>query len=596
MARRVIYRREIIVLPKEKKLAVAIIVLVFAVVSALSAFIAVKDHRDRNTYVSFYDFWTNLEKSETTIVMRDVYIPAATPPGRIGGTFYFPVDFVREYIDKYIFWEPQSGRLTVTTGEKSFKFHVGSAEYTVNSVEGQALGAPVMEIGGMAYVPEEFLELFYDYTTSHSPGDGYDIVALDYLKTGSTLKHAEALAGGVKLRYKANPKAPIAKAISPGETFIILEENAETGYSKVRTIDGLVGYVLSKEITVTSETALEKAPEETPYLPKVAEKGKIIMAWQYFDGSSRDADKSAWNAAKGLDVVSPTWFSFSDKLDGTVTSIAQAEYTGWAHSQGLQVWGLVTDNFSYSTSRAILTVTESRERAAMQLVALAAEYGLDGINIDFEMVRKDDIDYYIQFLRELYPLLRERGMVLSVDMKPPQEWSLYYNRAEVAKTSDFIVVMAYDEHWSTSPVAGPNASLGFVESAIAETLKEVPAEKLILGVPFYTRVWCEKPDAAGNPVISSASYSMDRAFRIFADRNCSFTWDAEAGSYYTEYYVKENGVDVKYFTWLEDEVSMQEKLRLAALHNVAGISGWRAGLEREIIWDMLFEYFKTSDY
>jgi len=251
----------------------------------------------------------------------------------------------------------------------------------------------------------------------------------------------------------------------------------------------------------------------------------------------------------------------------------------------LAVWPLVSDNYSAAVSNAVLTVTENRERAVRQIVDYLDKYGFDGINIDFEQVRQADAPYFLQFLRELAPLLRRRGVVLSVDLYVPL-YTKYYNRTEIAKAVDYIAVMAYDEHTYGSTVSGPVASIGFVETGIADTLAEAPADMVLLGLPFYTRVWREE-EKDGQWEITLKNYGMAYTKKLFEEQGAEFVWLDDAGYYYAEYAAVEDGADVVYKTWLEDKKSIEEKLKIYAGFNLAGVACWRRGLETEDVWESI---------
>ncbi len=285
--------------------------------------------------------------------------------------------------------------------------------------------------------------------------------------------------------------------------------------------------------------------------------------------------------AKGLTTISPTWFSIAD-TDGNISSIASQSYVNYAHQHGLEVWGLV-DNFKEGVSTyETLSRTSSRQRLVNQLTAAAIQYGLDGINVDFELITAEGGRAFIEFIRELSIMCRINGIVLSVDNYVPTASSSQYFRAEQGVFADYVIIMGYDEHYAGSEEAGSVASYGFVKSGIERTLEEVPKEKVINAIPFYTRFW--KTDGAGE--VTSEALGMDRADAKVTANEAELAWDEEARQYYV-------GFDYEgsfYEMWLEEERSIEEKMALIREYDLAGVAAWRLGYERASIWDVILKY------
>ena len=217
-------------------------------------------------------------------------------------------------------------------------------------------------------------------------------------------------------------------------------------------------------------------------------------------------------------------------------------------------------------------------------------FQLDGINIDFENVYYEDRDLLVQFVRELTPILHEAGIVVSwtLTKSTSLNWSLCYDRKELGKVVDYMILMAYDEHWATSPVSGSVASIGWVEKGIVSLLEDVPAEKVILGLPFYTREWEERPAENGGIAVKSRALSMAQAKRIISQNGSSLSWDEKAGQHFA-YYTKGDKV---YKIWLEDDKSIQLKAALVNKYDLAGAASWRKGFEEPIIWEVLYNELK----
>jgi spore germination protein YaaH len=302
---------------------------------------------------------------------------------------------------------------------------------------------------------------------------------------------------------------------------------------------------------------------------------------QVFNEDAADNLAGLINATKDVSIVSPTWFSVND-VSGTISSLATKEYVDVAKSLGLEVWALVDDFNTEISMYDVLSYTSRRETLSNALVEAALEYKLNGINIDFEKISSDAGEHYIEFLRELSVKCRNNGIVLSVDNYVPTPYTEHYNREEQGKIVDYVVVMAYDEYYAGSEVAGPVASIGFVTDAINNTLAVVPKEKTIIAIPFYTRLW--KETAEGE--VTSESFSMTPAANLLTDNDVEAKWDDSVGCYYGEY--QKDGAT--YRMWQEEEKSIEEKMKAIYEAEVAGVAAWKLGLEKEIIWDVIIPY------
>jgi len=273
------------------------------------------------------------------------------------------------------------------------------------------------------------------------------------------------------------------------------------------------------------------------------------------------------------------------------------DYMAWAHSRGYHIWPKLFDSEDGDVTGLILSNQERREFVIAQILDYIDTYNLDGINIDFERVRQVDIRYFHQFLRELWPPMRERGAILSAAVFVPAAWSLYYDRGAIAQTVDFVAVMTYDEHTIHSPEPGPNASIDFVTTAVQNMVLNpppgqlpVPPERLLLGVPFYTRVWIETLNDDGSvESFRVRSLGMNFARRMFeTDNGAVFEWQEDIGKYYAEFEIFEDGRMRRYRTWLEDDRSMAKKVELVHRYNLGGVAAWVWGLEKEEIWELFY--------
>ena len=291
--------------------------------------------------------------------------------------------------------------------------------------------------------------------------------------------------------------------------------------------------------------------------------------------------------------------SILQKTNGNIASLASSTYVDYCHQNGIEVWALISnlENDSVNTAE-VLSHTSSRDNLTNNIISAAIQYNLDGINVDFEALNAEAVgNSYIQFIRELSLKCANNGIVLSVDNYVPSDYTAFYNRAEQALFADYVVIMAYDEHYAGSTEAGSVASIGFVTDGVENTLKEVPADQVILGMPFYTRVWSETPiesdstatdetDVAVDYTLSSYATNMTEVQKLISANGAQPVWLDDIGQNYVEY---QNG-GVNYKIWIEDATSLEKKLTVMDTYNLAGGSFWKLGMEDSSIWDTIIKY------
>jgi len=310
--------------------------------------------------------------------------------------------------------------------------------------------------------------------------------------------------------------------------------------------------------------------------------GKINLTWDYIYKST--PDMTGVQKIDGLNVISPTWFVMKDEALNFIDK-ADVKYTNWAHKNGYEVWPLFGNGFDKELTAKVLVDPAKRTKLVNKIIELSLKYNADGINMDFENMRTQDSDEYTLLIKELSEKAKAKGLSVSVDVTPINKyssWSTCYNRKDLSKYADYIIMMGYDQHWEGSPVSGSVAQLSWVEDSLVKMLEEVPADKLILGVPFYTRLWKETYDN-GRTVVTSKALSMEDGEKAIRNNNAITVWDEESGQYYAEY--KSDGS--LYRIWLEDENSIRLKVRLANKYNIVGVASWRKGFEKPAVWDVI---------
>lgn len=529
-----------------------------------------KEMADTNEYFNLTD------SKDLAIIMNDEMLE---DKGRvIDGKAYLHVETVYQYLNSRFYWDSTENLYLYALPTELVSVDAGKSDYSIAKAQHSKDYVILRVDGSDAYVALDFIKDYTNFTYELWTEPNHVQIFTDYGEKDVVTAKKDA-----QVRYKPGIKSPILSEVEKEGTMYVLEEPQEIEeWTRVLTKDGYIGYVRDKQISeITQETIAEPEFEEPDYY-SIAKDYKINLAWHQVTGTAANNQLlEAIADTKGLNTISPTWFSLKD-TDGNISSIASQSYVNYAHQQGLEVWGLV-DNFDKSVSTyETLSKTSSRQRLVNQLTAAAIQYELDGINVDFEEVSVDAGRAYIQFIRELSIMCRINGIILSVDNYVPTASSAHYFREEQGVFADYVIIMGYDEHYGGSEVAGSVASYGFVEEGIKNTLKEVPAEKVINGIPFYTRFW--RTDEDGN--VTSDALGMNAADRKAVNNEVEPTWDPNSRQYYIEFEYQ-NSI---YQMWMEEERSIEEKMKLIKEHDLAGVASWKLGFERASIWDVILKY------
>ncbi len=571
---------------KEDKMKLIILSLIVAIISILggSLIFNLLSNHNKSDFREYFGYGDQI-----VTVQDDKYQKVANPPMFNNSDLYISYEYVKDNIDKFIYWDENLGKLTITTSDEVIRFKEEDTTYFVND-ESFTLELPVKTFEGVPYIPKSLIESLYNFEIVYNE-DTNIVVVYDLSKD----RNFTTLKGNTIIRYEPNRKGVIEDKLSKG-TKVQIFDDYENGYVKIVVEDGKVGYVKSNKLdkkNIETIAGIQKTEQEQYTTKKI--EGKINVLWDMITNVDANSTANSRSTHTGVDVLSPTWFKFDrNKLDGTVLSYADKDYVDFAHANGYMVWGLVSDvsdSFDSVVLSNILPNSDYRERAIKQLLAYMTIYELDGLNIDFEVLRKEDSDDYVQFFRELYPYMKKEGKYLSVDTYVPADWSTYFRREDVAQSVDFFMIMAYDEHNPTTG-AGPVASYDFVEKGIQDTLELMPKEKVILGMPFYTRIW--KESVVDGQLKSSyvQDLGMDTAKKKFDDNNAVYTYDAETKYTYGEYTTVEDGNTVTYKAWFEDVESIKAKVLLANKYDLKGVAGWRRGLQGEGVFKTIDETLK----
>lgn len=513
----------------------------------------------------------------------------------IDGIPYIEYSTLRDNINSRFYWDSNENVLLYTLPEGNVSAEVGSKEYSVISERKTEDFAILKAEGQTAYIALPFVQEYanIEYEVYEQPNRV--MIVSDWGETTQAVTRKET-----QVRYQAGVKSPVLRTVEKSETVTVIEELDD--WKKIRTSDGMIGYV--KANTLKSEKTVTISREfQEPEYKNISKDYKINLAWHNVTNTvANSAVLETIAGTKGLTTIAPTWYNIGDS-EGNLSSISSQEYVNYAHQSNLEVWAVLRD-FQGGTDTAdevyeVLSYTSKRTRLINQVIADALQTGIDGINLDFELISSECGEHYIQFVRELSVKCRQNGLVFSVDNYVPMPYNTHYNIEEQGIVADYVVMMGYDEHTNSSYEVGSVSSYGYVKNGIQNMLEKIPADKLIAGIPFYTRLWCETDkteeelkeqegtEAANYPKkFTSQALGMSEAAAAVEKAGAEITWNEDARQNYAEW----EGDDGTYKIWLEDSTSIEEKLQLIKEYQLAGVAEWRLGYEDSKVWDLILQY------
>ena len=578
---------------RKRNLMLKIIFFFIIIVGAVAGLLFWKKYGPTKERADLNQYYGIQSENQLAVIVNNSVLEAN---GMISdGKAYVEYSIVRDFINERFYWDPNENIMLYTLPNDIIRVGVGNKEYTISKEKNSADYVILKTDGSTAYIALDFVQ---QYTNMEY--EVYDDPARVMISTEVGEITVAKAKKDTAVRYQGGVKSPVLTEISKKDELVVIEDEGD--WKKVRTVDGFVGYVTKSSLKSEQTKTITREFTE-PEFSSISKDYTINMAWH--NVTNTDANSSVLEMianSKGLTTISPTWYSVAD-TSGNLTSIATADYVNYAHQSNIEVWAAVRDFdggiSSFDESLQLLSRTSSRENLINQLIASALQVGLDGINVDFEKIDVDCGEHYIQFIRELSVKCRQNGLVLSVDNYVPQSYNEQYNRKEQGIFADYVVIMGYDEHYGGSPVAGSVASYDYVRAGVENTLKDVPAEKVISGVPFFTRVWAETPKteaeiqaAAGTDQesyttnVTSSAYSMFDAKYVVDQAGATASWDETTKQNFATW--EADGVTYK--VWLEDVSSLEPKLQLIKEFNLAGSAAWRLGQETSDVWELILKY------
>ena len=537
-------------------------------------FVCIRKYMPSSQRMSSEEYFGQLGETEAAVVVEDHI--AQEHAQVYDGNVYIDYTLVQNELNSRFYWDASVGLLLFTTPTQVFEIAPNTSAYTIDGESFDA-GYDILHTtsAGM-YLSMTFLQQYSDLNCQV-----YETPKRVVITYGSEEVTTARIKKDTVVRYQGGIKSPIVTDVTEDSEVTVLEQM--DSWSKVLTADGYIGYVKNKQLADVTQTTRETVYAGPEYTSIHLDE-KVNLVWHQIDYQEMNSQFAEDTAdITGVNVISPTWYFLADSA-GEITSFADADYVKAAHKKNMQVWALISNFSADVDSTTLLASRAARQKVQNYLIGQAQEIGFDGINIDFEGIAQEAGCDYVQFIRELSILCRKNGIILSVDVPVPMDFSKYYNREELGNVCDYVIMMGYDEHYAGSDIVGSVASMDFEETGIQNMLTEVSKDKLISAIPFYTRLWYTETLADGTTNVTSEAYSMDNIEALLTEKGVTAAYDESTGQQYAEW----TDSDGKFCqVWLEDENSITARAALISKYELSGIAEWVLGREQSWVWDVI---------
>lgn len=555
---------------KKRIVIVAAFVILIVVMAAMFMIVRYTPTKEKmNGYVFF-----NLDKStDKTMVIIDGKQYSDT--GVVtDGRHYLPQEFVADNINAGFYYDKESQAVLYSDSSYMYTYMSGKNVYTDDTGKTYNTDYPVViDINGECFIAWEYIAEHTDCEYAYgSEPERINISIERENKQCVTVKKKSAV------RYRGGIKSPVLEYVQKGDR-LVYEDDLDD-WIKVTTATGYTGYIKKTEASDTFEYIREEKNYETHNYNMKDD--KVTLAWFQVSGVAGNSGiDNNIATASGVNVLAPTWYSVTDS-SGNMSCYASAGLVNKMHQRGTDVWALVSDFDTNVDFAALYSSKKARTNMVNTLINDAEKYGFDGINLDFENIKSAYAKDYLQFVRELSIACERKGLVLSTDNYKPEAYNRCYNLKEQSRFVDYVIVMAYDEHYAGTD-AGSVASLPFVKEAVEATVQLVGKEHVIAGIPFYTRIWTTTD---GNT--TSRAVGMQAAVDQLNSDGQVALWNDDCGQYVASYTVGNSTRQI----WFEEEKSIEAKMQIIQENNVAGVAGWKLGLEKSSVWSVISKYNK----
>ena len=492
----------------------------------------------------------------------------------IDGRLYLPQEFIADNINVGFYYDKESDATLYSDTSYIYAFKKNQNDYSDDTGKIYTMDYSVIrDVDGECFIA-------WDYVAERTDCEYQYASEPDRLNVTLKSEAKQCVTAGKKaaVRYRGGIKSPVLEYVSKGDRLEYVDDIDE--WIKVTTVSGYTGYVKKSEVSDTFEYVREqKAVEEHNFLLK---NEKITLAWFQVSGTAGNSSiDNNMSTISGVNVIAPTWYSVTD-ASGNMSSYASADFVSKMHQRGIDVWALVSDFDTNVDFAQLYSSKAARTNMVNKLVGEAKSYGFDGINLDYENIKSAYAKDYLQFVRELSVACERNGIVLSTDNYKPEAYNRCYNLKEQSKFVDYVIVMAYDEHYAGTD-AGSVASLPFVKEAVEDTVQLVGKEHVIAGIPFYTRIWTTTD---GNT--TSRAVGMQAAIDQLNSDGQVALWNDDCGQYVASYTVGSSTRQI----WFEEEKSIEAKMQVIQQENTAGVACWKLGLEKSTVWSVISQYNK----
>ena len=492
----------------------------------------------------------------------------------IDGRLYLPQEFIADNINVGFYYDKESDATLYSDTSYIYAFKKNQNDYSDDTGKIYTMDYSVIrDVDGECFIA-------WDYVAERTDCEYQYASEPDRLNVTLKSEAKQCVTAGKKaaVRYRGGIKSPVLEYVSKGDRLEYVDDIDE--WIKVTTVSGYTGYVKKSEVSDTFEYVREqKAVEEHNFLLK---NEKITLAWFQVSGTAGNSSiDNNMSTISGVNVIAPTWYSVTD-ASGNMSSYASADFVSKMHQRGIDVWALVSDFDTNVDFAQLYSSKAARTNMVNKLVGEAKSYGFDGINLDYENIKSAYAKDYLQVVRELSVACERNGIVLSTDNYKPEAYNRCYNLKEQSKFVDYVIVMAYDEHYAGTD-AGSVASLPFVKEAVEDTVQLVGKEHVIAGIPFYTRIWTTTD---GNT--TSRAVGMQAAIDQLNSDGQVALWNDDCGQYVASYTVGSSTRQI----WFEEEKSIEAKMQVIQQENTAGVACWKLGLEKSTVWSVISQYNK----
>lgn len=538
---------------KKVLITVAILVIIAGIVFVVSNYIKNKEKNITNLVINNNNITSKLKKS---IIIEDDVI-------------YLSKQDIQNFFDKYIYEDKENNQIITTSDKKTATIQYDQKTIEINGSKKQ-ITAAIKKVDDTIYLPISEMHDVYDIEINYIKDS--NVITMDSLDREQKKAYTSK---NVSIKAKSSNFSKTVDKVKKGNWLFYISTD-EKGWAKVRTTKGKVGYV--KENKLTNFVTVRDSMEEEKQIS-----GKVNLVWDYFSEYAKAPDRTG-TKIDGINVVSPSFF-YIDKNGNFKENVSQngQEYIKWAKSNGYKVWPMVSNsNAGLEMTSKIMNSYESRKKLIEAIVNVCVKYDLDGINIDFENMKKEDVDLYSRFIIELTPRIKDIGLTVSVDVTAPDgadNWSMCFDRNVIGNVADYIIFMAYDQYGAGSNKAGTTAGYNWVETSLKKfvTTEEIDSNKVILAIPLYTRLWSEKDGKVLSKVIDMKDIDST------IPENVERKWNDTLKQYYVEY----NDSLYTRKMWIEDSKSLKEKLSLIKQYNLGGVASWEKDKETEGVWELI---------